>query len=73
MVAQQGERAVLFFLVNRPDGRHMRAAKEIDPLYASELSKAMEAGVEVLAYRAATDLKEVGIGEAVPRLIRVGL
>jgi sugar fermentation stimulation protein A len=51
-VVRGGERAVMFYLVNRPDGAAFAPARAIDPAYADGLAKAVKAGVEVLAYRA---------------------
>jgi sugar fermentation stimulation protein A len=49
-MAESGHRAVLFFCVSRTDARTVEAARDIDPDYASELRRALEKGVEVLAY-----------------------
>lgn len=49
-VAKQGHRAVLLFCVSRTDAKLVRAAAEIDPVYASTLSRVAKEGVEVLAY-----------------------
>ncbi len=56
-VVRGGQRAVMFFLVNRGDCTSMEAAADIDPHYAGELAKAVEGGVEVIVYRA-----QVGVG-----------
>ena len=50
-MVQAGHRAVVFFLVSRDGAESMRPASEIDPTYAQALRDAMDAGVEVLAYR----------------------
>lgn len=49
-----GQRAVMFYLVNRPDGDYFRPAKEIDEEYAKSLKKAVKSGVEVVVYRTKT-------------------
>lgn len=49
-VVKQGHRAVLFFCVSRTDAKLVRAAREIDPIYADTLSRVAKEGVEVLAY-----------------------
>ncbi|HSQ42937.1 MAG TPA: DNA/RNA nuclease SfsA [Fibrobacteraceae bacterium] len=46
-----GERAAMFYLVNRDDVSHFHPAAEIDPLYAKELQNAVQVGVEVLVYQ----------------------
>ena len=56
-VVRGGQRAVMFFLVNRGDCTSMEAAADIDPNYAAELARAVAAGVEVIACRA-----RVGVG-----------
>lgn len=51
-VVAGGERAVLFFCVQRNDPQMVRPADEIDPTYGQTLREAADAGVELLAYRA---------------------
>ena len=51
MVAE-GHRAVLLFCVQLTGIETMSIASHIDPLYAETLSKAMDAGVEVLVWQA---------------------
>lgn len=48
-----GDRAVLFFVVNHTAIEQVRPADQIDPRYGQLLREACEAGVEVIAYRAA--------------------
>lgn len=50
MVAE-GHRAVMVYLVQRPDCDFFRPAADIDPTYADALNAAHVAGVEVLCYR----------------------
>lgn len=49
-VVAQGQRGVILFCVQREDINTVRAAKEIDPLYAETLLQVQKNGVEVLAY-----------------------
>ncbi|MCK5648674.1 MAG: DNA/RNA nuclease SfsA, partial [Gammaproteobacteria bacterium] len=49
-MVQQGHRAVILFCVQRDDIHTVRAAQEIDPLYAETLVRVQKNGVEVLAY-----------------------
>ncbi|WP_372965307.1 DNA/RNA nuclease SfsA [Marinobacter sp.] len=49
----KGDRAVLFFVVNHTGIGEVRPADHIDPRYGQLLRQAVEAGVEVIAYRAA--------------------
>ena len=65
-IALAGERAVLFFLVNRPEGKVFRPAAEVHPEYASALIEAQKNGVEIMAYRANHSLKESTLGATVP-------
>jgi len=51
IVARQGSRAVLFFLVQRGDCKRVAAAADIDPAYAAALVEAQAAGVEILCYK----------------------
>jgi sugar fermentation stimulation protein A len=60
-----GDRAVMFYLVNRPEGDLFRAASSIDPEYAAGLKRAVEAGVEILCYRTHSTLEEMSIGDSV--------
>ncbi|WP_138442192.1 DNA/RNA nuclease SfsA [Marinobacter alexandrii] len=48
----QGDRAVLFFVVNHTGIQTVRPADHIDPTYGKLLREACDAGVEVIAYRA---------------------
>lgn len=50
-VVKQGGRAVMFYCVQRQDCLAFRPANEIDPQYATLLSKARHQGVEILAYQ----------------------
>ena len=49
-MVQQGHRGIIFFCVQREDINAVRAAQEIDPLYAKTLQQVKDNGVEVLAY-----------------------
>ncbi|MGE0212510.1 MAG: DNA/RNA nuclease SfsA [Parvibaculaceae bacterium] len=48
--AREGDRAVMFFLVQRDDARSFALAGDIDPAYAVAFKAATQAGVEALAY-----------------------
>ena len=60
-----GHRAVMFYLINRPEGDIFAPASTIDPAYTAGLVEARAAGVEILAYRAIHSLKEIILGDAV--------
>jgi len=55
----QGHRAVLLFMVQHSGINEMSIAAQIDPKYAALIKKAIEHGVEVLAYKA--DISETEI------------
>lgn len=63
---EQGQRAVIFFCVQRGDVEQVRPADEIDPLYGQTLRQALEAGVEALAYRARVTPEGVVLERALP-------
>lgn len=50
MIKTTGARAVLLFIVQRTDCSTMRLATDIDPVYATAMTEAIRAGVEVLCY-----------------------
>lgn len=64
-MVRDGHRAVMFYLVNRPDGHYFMPAHDIDPDYAEGLRQAQNAGVEILAYRAEHDLEGIKIGKKI--------
>lgn len=63
-VVRSGNRAVMFFLSPRADGRIFRPAADIDPAYARELRAARDAGVELLCYSCA--VSDTGLYPADP-------
>lgn len=65
MVAQ-GQRAVLFFCVQRSDVQRVRPADEVDRVYGETLRQAIAAGVEALAYRARVTPGEIALEKALP-------
>ncbi|MGE4263879.1 MAG: DNA/RNA nuclease SfsA [Desulfovibrio sp.] len=62
-LADQGCRAALFFLVQRPDGDCFAPAEAIDPEYAAGLAQALRAGVEVWAWRARVTEQGISLAE----------
>ncbi len=50
LMVRQGHRGVILFCVQRDDIQTVRAAEEIDPLYAQTLAEVQNNGVEILAY-----------------------
>jgi sugar fermentation stimulation protein A len=61
-----GHRSVMIFLVNRPDGQFFAPADTIDPKYGAALRKVAKAGVEILAIRANSSIREITLGENLP-------
>ena len=61
-----GQRAVLCYCVQRPDVREVRPADDIDPDYGRALREALDAGVEVIAYRAELHPEAVVLAQRIP-------
>jgi sugar fermentation stimulation protein A len=60
------QRAVLCYCVQRCDVREVRPADDIDPDYGRTLREALDAGVEVIAYRAEVNPEAVALAERIP-------
>ena len=58
-MVNEGNRAVIFFCIQRSDVDSFRSADEIDPKYGQLLRQAYEHGVEVMAYRASLSPESV--------------
>ena len=65
-MARQGDRAVLFYLVQRTDAQEVRLAADIDPTYARAVTAAVAAGVEVIAYDTRLSPQSVTLGRRLP-------
>lgn len=63
---RQGQRAVMFYLVQREDVSSMRPAHSIDKKYGELLKEAHAAGVEILVYQCKMELNEIGFGKSLP-------
>jgi sugar fermentation stimulation protein A len=61
-----GNRAMMFYLVQRMDVKEFRPANHIDPIYALELKKAIDLGVEILVYDVTLDLDGISINKKLP-------
>ena len=68
-VAAQGERAVIFFCVQRTDCDLVSPADEVDKLYGETLRLAAANGVEVMAYRAKVGVTGVELVKALPVIL----
>ena len=64
-MVKKGFRSVMFYLINRPEGAYFKVADHIDPSYAQKLIEAENSGVELLAYRAHSDLKDYYVADKV--------
>lgn len=62
----RGNRAVMLFLVQRPDARAFAPAADIDPAYAAGLARARAAGVELLCRDCAVSTAEILLRDALP-------
>jgi sugar fermentation stimulation protein A len=65
-LAREGVRAVQLYCVNLTGVEAVRAASEIDPLYAAALRDARAAGVEVLAYGVELSTEEIRLAHRLP-------
>lgn len=65
-IARSGDRAVIFFLVNRSDAALFRPAVHVDPAFAAALREAMRSGVEILAYQTVINPPEIAIERRLP-------
>ncbi len=58
-MVRQGNRAVLFFCVQRSDVRAVHPADHIDPEYGYVFREAVANGVEIISYQANISLREI--------------
>ncbi len=65
-MVRQGNRAVIFFCIQRDDVDIFRAAHEIDPTYARTLEYVVGRGVEALAYAVEISPQEIALKRPVP-------
>lgn len=66
--AAAGDRAVMFYLVNREDCDCFAPATHIDPAYAAGLVEAVAAGVEVLVYAARVRPEEIEVARSIRKI-----
>ena len=64
-MVEAGHRAVMLFLVQRPDAERFTLAGDIDPAYRDAYVRARSKGVEMLAYRCSVSPEEIAIDRAV--------
>lgn len=65
-VIEQGNRAVIFFCVQRNDCLEVRPADHVDTEYGKTLRKAIAAGVEAMAWRFDVSQREIIIDRRLP-------
>jgi len=65
-MVEQGHRAVMFYLVQRPDCARMDLARDIDPTYDQEVQTALKRGVEVICYQCSVTPQEITITTPLP-------
>jgi len=63
---ENGDRAVLLFLVQHSGIERVMAAEHIDPKYAELLKEAKEKGVKIIAYRSKMNEKELILDKELP-------
>ncbi|MBS9715398.1 DNA/RNA nuclease SfsA [Pseudohalocynthiibacter aestuariivivens] len=61
-----GNRAVLFYLVQRTDCSRVSVAADIDSVYAQTFAKARAKGVEVLCYDTSISVEDVSLNRTLP-------
>ena len=64
-MAREGHRAVMVYLIQRPDAKRFTLADDIDPDYAAAFRDAADAGVEAFAYRCLLDENEIELDRSV--------
>jgi len=65
----EGNRSVMFFLVQRMDADRFSPADDIDPAYGKELRRAHQNGVEILVYDVSIDLAAIRLNQPIPYIL----
>jgi sugar fermentation stimulation protein A len=68
-LVRQGERGVIFYVVQRGDAEALAPADLIDPEYGRLLREVLSNGVEALAYRAEVSPTEIKLVKRLPVLL----
>jgi len=68
VMAAQGHRAVMVFLIQIGSADRLVLARDIDPRYGAAFDRARTFGVEAIAYRCAISAAEIAVTAAVPVL-----
>ena len=65
----EGNRGVMFFLIQRMDASSFCPADDIDPAYGQELRQAHNTGVEILVYDVTIDLDAIRLSHCIPLVL----
>jgi sugar fermentation stimulation protein A len=65
-MVRAGHRAVMMYLIQRPDATRFALAPDIDPAYHAAFAAAAVAGVEMLAYKCRVSPEEIVVDRKVP-------
>ena len=65
-MVEAGHRAVMVYLVQRPDCASLKICRELDPNYAKAFDRAIERGVEALAVRCHIFPQEIRFDRLIP-------
>jgi sugar fermentation stimulation protein A len=68
-LAGQGQRGVIFYVIQREDAEALAPADRIDPEYGRLLREVVKQGVEVLAYQASVTPTEIRLYKRLPVLL----
>ncbi len=72
-MAAAGHRAVMLFLIQISSADRLTLARDIDAQYGHAFDRALEAGVEAIAYRCAVSCEQIAVADRVPVPERAGL
>lgn len=65
-MVEQGQRAIIFYCIQRNDVREVQPADEIDPEYGQLLRTAINSGIEAIAYSAKISPVEIELVKSIP-------
>lgn len=65
-IRKSGQRAIVAFIVQRPDADRFAPYREADPLFAAALREAAAAGVEIRAFNCRVSLRSITLAAGIP-------
>lgn len=65
-IAESGQRAVVFFLIQRSDAEKFAIARDIDPKYNAAFEVARSAGVEIISYGCTLSDAHIALSHRIP-------